>query len=197
MIKAFLYDNVTGEVHQGLLTGVDCLGNGQWLNISRDDEPFSINHEIYGSDTHSLRILSADDNPIPSKLLAKVLSYNIRTYGYICQSLDRAIYRMKNIGLEWYKESLALEFVIVKNEDEFGFRLETLGGNKEYFETVMGFDNMTDLFECIKVYINTLENDAEIPVRFKKLNITKELVKIINTRHLNLKYFDELEYRKD
>ena len=195
MIKAFLYDNVTGEVHQGLFTGVDCLGNGQWLNISRDDEPFSINHRIYGSDTHSLRILSADDNPIPSKLLAKVLSYNIRTYGYICQSLDRVIYRMKNIGLEWYKESLALEFVIVKNEDEFGFRLETLGGNKEYFETVMGFDNMTDLFECIKVYINTLENDAEIPVRFKRLSVNKTLKRSIKKTYL--KIFDEVGDLKD
>ena len=196
MIKAFLYDNVTGEVHQGLLTGVDCLGNGQWMNITRDEEPYSITHVIYGNDTHSLRILSTEDKPISSKLLAKVLTCNIHTYDKIYPSLKRIIYKMKDMGIEWNKESLPLEFDIVQdNNAEFGFRLQTLAPNHEYLERFMGFDNVNELLECIRIFIEILENVAEIPVSFKRLQIRREIKKTIKKTYL--KMFDEVEVRKD
>ena len=196
MIKAFLYDNVTGEVHQGLLTGVDCLGNGQWMNITRDEEPYSITHVIYGNDTHSLRILSTDDKPISSKLLAKVLTCKINTYEKIYPSLRRFIYKMKDIGIEWNKESLPLEFDIFQDDkDVFGFNLQTLGPKHEYLESVTGLDNVNELLEYIRIYIDILENIAEIPVSYKRLQIKREIKKTIKKPYL--KMFDEVEVRKD
>ena len=89
MIKAFLYDNVNGKVYHGLFTGVDCLGNGQWVNITRGEEPFSINQVVYGNPGHSLKVLTTDDKPISSKLFTKVLTckdncFSLASHSDIC-----------------------------------------------------------------------------------------------------------------
>ena len=103
---------------------------------------------------------------------------------------------MKDMGIEWNKESLPLEFDIVQdNNAEFGFRLQTLAPNHEYLERFMGFDNVNELLECIRIFVDILESVAEIPVSFKRLQIRREIKKTIKKSYM--KMFDEVEVRKD
>ena len=193
MTKAFLYDKREGTVYHCLFNGINGSGHAQWVNISRDEGVRSMS-DCY-VDVRDLNILSTDDNPVPSKFIAKVLSLKlVKNCNQTRYKLENSISRMKDIGLEWKKGAIVMDFFVSIDEDgTYSLVVEHLGIKREFFKCVNDFKSLDEVFECIKIYLSALEF-ANIPVNLKFLRIEKVLKKKIKDYHLA--GFDNVEYIK-
>ena len=175
MKEVFLYDENDGNVFHCLFTGMDFSGHAQWLNLTRDALPESLYNGYVGME--DLRVLSADDKPVLSKYIAKVLSLKINSYSKNNnKDMVNAINHMKEIGLDWTKDAIVLDFQICccKNGN---YTLYVVYPENRYnlFNRIEGFHSLENIFDNIRMYLSNLESSANIPVKLKFIQLDNKL----------------------
>ncbi len=175
MKEVFLYDVKVGDVFHCLFTGMDCAGHAVWLNISRDCSPESVCN--YYLDADNARVLSSDGKPVPSKYIAKVLSLKLSSYNKKHNKIiERAINDMKEMGLEWTKDAIVLDFLIaVEKNGTYSLVINCPGFYYHVLNNPDGYDSLDEVFECISAYLSNMEMNAKIPVNLKFIQIDNKL----------------------
>ena len=192
MKEAFLYDGSDGEVYHCLFTGMDCAGHSQWLNLTRDCYPVSLFNECVSMD--DLKVLSADGKPVPSKYVAEVLSLKLSAYSKdLNEKMEYAINHMKEIGVDWTKDAIVLEFGIYGYEDgTYALLVYNPGTQYELFNNLNGFNSLDKVLKSIWTYLTILELTAKIPVNLKFIRIDNKLKGKIDES--KLAEFDNVTY---
>ena len=193
MKEVFLYDVKVGDVFHCLFTGMDCAGHAVWLNISRDCSPESVYN--YYIDADNVRVLSSDGKPVPSKYIAKVLSLKLSSYNKKHNEIiERAIIDMKEIGLEWTKDAIVLDFrIAVEKDGTYTLVIKCPGFYYHVINNPDGYDSLDDVFDCISAFLSNMEMNAKIPVSKKIIQIDNKLKGEIDDWLLS--EFDKIIYK--
>lgn len=194
MTKAFLYDSQTGMVYHALFTGVDRTGRAQWVKISPGEDASSFSEDYLRQDR--LNVLSIDDKPVPSEYIAHVLMLRFRhDCMQLRNDLEYAINLMKEIGLEWNKAILNLNFRIGGvNDKSYYFEARTTDSRQFYIGGDYAFKTIEDILKCIRVYLIKLVMNAEIPVGFINIDVPKKIKDKFDKQILS--DFSYVEYSK-
>lgn len=183
MTRAFMYDSLCGMVYRCEFAGLDEYGHAQWLNITPGEEPKTLDDVIEDEelgDTRFFFISMSDDEAQPdiiAKVIGKVMECPI---GELGADLAFAIKRMKQLGVKWDKEPLELEFRVFENRQgqrkgKYSFWVEDKLDTMSIIADIDNFDDLHELFECIRTYIFALEVKAKIPIITKDLRISDKL----------------------
>ena len=175
MKEVFLYDENDGNVFHCLFTGMDFSGHAQWLNLTRDALPESLYNGYVGME--DLRVLSADDKPVLSKYIAKVLSLKMNSYSKdINDRMVYAIKHMKEIGLDWTNDGVVLDFHICCSKNgNYSLYVSNPGHRYDLFNRIEDFGSLERIFDNIQKYLFNLESTAKIPVHLKFIQIDNKL----------------------
>ena len=184
MTKAFFYDTLCGMVYRCMFAGLDEYGHAQWVSITPGEESKTLNDVVVDEDLGDTRFIliglegETAQPEIIAKVLGKVMECPISELG---ADLTFAIRHMKRLGVKWDKEPLELEFRVFENKGfsrrkgRYSFWIEDKKDICSIMTDIDGFDDLHELFLCIRTFLFALELTAAIPVITKDLRLSDEL----------------------
>ena len=211
MKKAFFYDTLCGMVYRCMFAGIDELGHAQWVSITPGEESKTLDDMVVDEDLGDTRfiMISLENETTPPVIIAKVLGKVMECpFDELGAELAFAIRRMKRIGVKWDKEPLELEFRVFENKGlsrrkgKYSFWVEDKRDICSILTDIDGFDDLHELFFCIRTFLFALELTAEIPVIIKDLRISDELRQQARKNDLGMftsimKEYDFLENKEE
>lgn len=184
MTKAFFYDTLCGMVYRAMFAGIDECGHAQWVSITPGEESKTLDDVVADEELGNTRfILIAMDgeqaqSEVIAKVLGKVMECPVESLG---ADLTFSLRQMKQLGAKWDKEPLELEFRAFENkglsgrQGKYSFWVENKKDVCSILIDIDGFDELSELFSWIRIFLMSLEVTAEIPVIVKDLRISDEL----------------------
>ncbi len=186
MTKAFLYDSFCGLVYRCMFAGIDDCGHAQWVNITPGEQPRTLRDYVIDEDLEDTRfyVLAMDGETVQSSLIAEVLGKVAEEpFNKLSFDLDLAVQKMKRMGIQWNQEPLELEIRVFENSvksqrsGKYSFWVKDKKDTFSILTDVDGFDDLKDVFEWIRTYLQSIEMIAKIPVITKELRISEKLIR--------------------
>lgn len=195
MKKAFFYDTLCGMVYRCMFAGLDDYGHAKWVSITPGEESKTLDDVVIDDDLEGTRfiLVSLDDEPAQPEIITKVLCKVMDTaVDEVGSELLSAIRRMKRIGVSWTKEPLELDFKVFENsgrgnrKGKYSFWVEDKEDTWNFLADFDEFNDLNEVFTCIRILLLTLELNAEIPILTKDLRISENLRKHLKKSDLGL-----------
>ena len=195
MKEVFLYDVQLGYVYRCLFAGLDSQGHAQWVNITTDDWPETI-QDAFGKDKlKRYRVLSGADSPASSLMVSKILLNELHNSVEDMQiGLGSSIYSMEKIGVYWNFNSLDMCVQIDKYDNgEYAFSIDLSDLSDTTYAYLDGFQSIKDLSNCVETFVGILKKSAHISIKNTVLRYNKELKREIEKSYQgNNEYTHEL-----
>jgi len=188
MERVYLFDNETGEVYRGLITGTDKNGELKWFNITPGQLLGPVKQFSRRDPSKIYDLLSMCDEPVLPVMMAKVLALSMRfPYDKIDKVFENKLMELESMGAVWNYTlpeihiSVTRDYNNEKNGSEKYLFTVTESEDAEIMSVDIDcFDNMKELFSWVNTYLRFLERKASIRIEKKYLHISNELIKDVS-----------------